>query len=251
MQKWGRTGVILFFAMLWVGDALALQLTNYVITDNYVGADPTNNWPHVDVIGAQESFDVSHMKVSFDGSRMTVNLYTTYLDNIGLHGTQLGDLFVSTDGWRPFGEPSYPDDEASNGETWEYALTIDNHLSPSGGNVNLYAVTDGTIAYSWAPHGYVYRAGQEVQFTPRESVSPLAVGTWSIVENGDYDILRFDVTAGTWGSPSALGFHWGPTCANDVIEGEAPASVPEPSTLILLGSGLAGLFGLRRKSKKG
>jgi hypothetical protein len=43
---------------------------------------------------------------------------------------------------------------------------------------------------------------------------------------------------------------WTVTCANDVIYERINVPVPEPSTMLLLGSGLIGLAGLRRKFKK-
>ncbi|MCK5826660.1 MAG: PEP-CTERM sorting domain-containing protein, partial [Desulfuromusa sp.] len=49
---------------------------------------------------------------------------------------------------------------------------------------------------------------------------------------------------------TGLDVHWTMSCGNDAIDGSAPASVPEPATMVLLGSGLIGLALYRRKIKK-
>ena len=100
---------------------------------------------------------------------------------------------------------------------------------------------NGTIILSSAPNGYIYRAGQEVQYNPNGQ-DKVDDGAWAI--SGDW--LTFYIPwVDAWNGVEEFGFHWSMTCANDVIEGAA--SVPEPAAMLLLGTGLIGIAGISRK----
>jgi len=219
----------------------------YTIIDNYWGA---NDHGYGDIVGSSAYFDISKMEVNYNGGILTVDIYSRYFDNIGIYSTSLGDLFISTNGWNPYGTPPYLLDNASNGESWEYVLVLDNHNATSG-NLNLYKISDGgTIILSYAPSGYIRRDGQEVLFNP--TGNSIATGIWAIyglaTSSDTDDYLRFMISNTNWGGGSPTAFHWAMTCANDTIEGSGP--VPEPATMLLLGSGLIGLAGFARKKFK-
>jgi hypothetical protein len=229
----------------------------YTINDNYIGA---NDHGYGDIIGDAALFDIAGMNVSFQSGNLVVDVYTRYLDNIGVYSTALGDLFISTDGWHPYGTAPYNEDGANSGakkgETWEYATVLNTYSpdsSTTSGTLALYSTSSGTIIPSYGPLGDIWRDGgqQEVQFRPGAVAGPVATGTWQIIspDNTDLDILRFTINYGFSGV-SDFGFHWAMTCANDVIEGSDPRAVPEPATLLLLGLGLMGLAGVRRKFKR-
>jgi len=226
-----------------------------LISDTYWGADPTHGWSDRDVVGDNALFNISQMEVTFNPDGMYVDIYTTYLNNINEYGTQLGDLFISTDGWNPNGNAPYTEDNfASGGESWEYVLVLDNHrpnpeqTAGRSGNVSLYQITGpADIELSWAANNYVYRQGQEVQY--KGTGGALASGTWSIENWGDPDtddFLRFIIDSDEFDGVSEFGFHWTMTCANDVIEG-GTAPVPEPATMLLFGAGLVGVAVTGRK----
>src|SRR5262245_10624281 len=102
------------------------------ITDGYYGAEPTNSFPDQDVIGPTDIFDTSELRYTLVGSILNIEIDSKYHANVGNGGTQLGDLFISTDGWHPYGTAPYVDDDMTNGEDWELALVLDDHLATSG-----------------------------------------------------------------------------------------------------------------------
>lgn len=229
------------------------------INDDYIGGiyvsgtDTLYSYSH-DVVDDDDRYDIDRMEVSLTADLLTVSIFTNYAANVQItnsdgrgDGIDLGDLFLSNDGYTPHSPTT--EDYFGNGEFWEYGLVLDNHNgSTSSGIATLYQATS-TADYIFAENTgtSIYRAGQEVLLNTSDKQA-VGTGTWELFS--DHITFTIDPSLLSLGVDD-LGIRWSMTCANDIIEGSVPSNtVPEPATMFLFGTGLAGLAGFSRRRKK-
>lgn len=251
------------------------------ISDNYIGAMART---YGDVIGNVSDFGIDSADVSQTGSELFVTIETAFAGRAGEglfsgytrngKGIGYGDLFLASS-WSPYDAAPHGADNAYNGTRWQYAFKFnDNWSGDSGGNGTLYALhgtsnaDNAVLAEELFTSGVHVRDGQEVLVDMTATPTQVGTGSWSVIRKRDaasntQGLLQFtiDISATTLdyyddGSGNGgIAFHWGPTCANDVIEGFAVSStppdnrIPEPATLALFGLGLVGAGVARRRSR--
>jgi len=264
------TTALLFHTPFLCGNAQAISFT-----DAYIGADDHG---YGDVIGKISEFEIFSAEMSLTGTILNVDIDTNFA-GLGKdkkyhdytkdpyngvddpNGIGYGDLFLSS-AWAPYGLPSYDNDYNSNGTLWKYGFALDDRWAAAGGSGILYQLNGATnnanalLSEDFIKSGPTFRNGQEVavDINAKDSdgnslISQLGTGTWSIDTTDKILSFNFDISATTLLSGNEIALHWGPTCANDVIEGSADP-VPEPAALFLLGAGLIGFAGVRRKFPK-
>ena len=103
------------------------------------------------------------------------------------------------------------------------------------GGFGLYDIYVATRSNTSEPFANVVNVGPAINGTSTDTDDYLRIAI-------GYDFSGVD----------ELGFHWAMTCANDTIEGgvKVPGSVPEPATMLLFGTGLAGLAAARKRKNQ-
>ncbi|MDG9670867.1 PEP-CTERM sorting domain-containing protein [Hahella sp. CR1] len=225
----------------------AVSVQAVTIMDGYNGAGLSYNG---DVLGNPDVYQITHMEVTFDSSNLYVSIFTNFFEGADSLGYKYGDLFISTNGWHPNGTASnrYGTDDVSNGEHWEYALDT------STSDLYKLSAVDYLDQLVLSGPGTNLRHNQEVSVNTSKSTKVAAetssadlsgvshtVGTLGVIS---YTLALADIGITNLSVPTALGFRWSATCANDVIEGGL--SVPEPGVMALLMLGLISL-GLSRR----
>jgi hypothetical protein len=166
-----------------------------------------------------------------------------------------GDLFINSN--------------ARDKDSWDYMVDLTswtvsgaNTPDPGEGYYNLYSISaplgnknynpgyilsgsDNTGGWS----GYVIRDGHPVAWGGDRTDTGMEVGFSGWHDKYDeFWTFIFPQEAIYLGDQFTIA--WQPNCANDVLFEKMANPVPEPATLLLFGSGILGLAGILRKSRK-
>jgi hypothetical protein len=190
------------------------------------------------------------MKVDIVGAKMTITLQGLYFTNLnGTTDTELkahgkpGDLYINKDGWSASGvAPHYATDTFLLTEGWDYVVG-----QPAGTQAfGVYDLTSGFTNTGDA--GGVWGGGYRSDQAWTGGFGTFVTGA-SMVTSGSTMTYEIQDITKLVGLGSTIGFHWTMECGNDVVEGSV-SMVPEPGSMLLLGLGLLGLFGVARRRGK-
>ncbi|XQW86048.1 PEP-CTERM sorting domain-containing protein [Thalassotalea piscium] len=252
--------------------AFAADIPATTIMDNYIGAGYSG-----DVYGSKSSYDIDKMTVSRTGAILSVDIFTSFYNNIGESGIRLGDLFMAagdSNVWNPndlaSDRFSQNNNKNNTGTNWEYALDLGSETGSrktyGGNSAWLRSVSANDLKDSNKFHGDSSRKHQVVMMGNNTAATNYGYSSWSMggiaytKEGINYGALSFtmDVTGTALETANQIAFRWAMSCANDIIEGlvsvaptgaggnQANASVPEPETILLMLIGMAGIA-YRRK----
>jgi len=210
--------------------------------------DGVNNGGYVNPGYGGQPFDAEYLAYKLVGNTLSIGLQAGFdlVDGHLVSGSAnyyAGDLALSFDG---------------NTSTYEYAFDFGLLTNNYGGNLvdadssnpdgidtaGLYTVSTWDLdVYYTVSNPFAMDEGTIVTGSN---------GTTSAGQDGDsyWRTVSFDISSLGLSSDFTLDAHWTMSCGNDAINGRGDVHVPEPATMLLFGTGLAGLAGLVTRRKQ-
>jgi hypothetical protein len=195
----------------------------------------------------------------------------------GEEGSTLGDIFIDIDGDASFGwqntDPGaagtapiygynygyeYVIDLNYTGEDdWGLEYTIYNISDESNLILQAIMLTDNITSNPWQYYsgGYgIYQGTSNLYYFDHDVYNLTGGYHYAIDMPGCLDPIYWDLYQNMGIKPwegVSFTFHLTMECGNDNLMGAAKCAVPEPVSIVLFGSGLLGLAGLRKRFSKG